>query len=152
MKFIVITISISLLTAFTISAHLKNGLYHHRSSMLSSKWWFVIIDDDTAYVNWVATHHWVKCGPVDTLYKQNDGGYSKSDKLMSINDGVLYRHIESNKKMKRVAFRLKKSGSSSIDVWNRMYPSIKESGRVREDLADAAHVLYLRYVSIINRE
>lgn len=145
MKFIVITISISLLTAFTISAQLKSGLYHHRSSILSSTWWFVIIDDDTAYVNWVVTDHWVKCGPVDTLYRQNDGSYSKDDKLMSINDGVLYRHLVSDKKIKRVALRLKESGSSSIEAWNSMYASIKESGKVREDWADAAHLLYLKY-------
>lgn len=149
MKFIVILIYVNLIIVFTTSAQSKNGLYHHRSSFLSSKRWFVIIDNDTAYVNWVAENHWVKCGPVDTLYKQNDGGYFKYDKLVSINDGVLYRYTIGDKKTKRDALRLRKSGSSSINNWNMMYTSIKESGKVKEDWANAAHELYLRYASII---
>lgn len=149
MKFIVILICVNLIIVFTTSAQSKNGLYHHRSSILSSTCWFVIIDDDTAYVNWVADDHWVRCGPVDTLYKQNDGSYSKSDKLLSISGGVLYRYIIGDKKTKRVAMRLRKSGSSAIEAWNSMYASIQESGKVPEDWANAAHELYLRYASII---
>lgn len=149
MKFIVMLIWINLITVSAITAQSESGLYHYRSSFLSSKQWFVIIDNDTAYVNWVAEGHWVKCGPIDTLYRQEDGSYSTNNKVVSIKDNILYRNIKSERKKKEVIMRLKKAGRLSIRSWNRMYPSILQNKKGSEDWANAAHVLYLRYASII---
>jgi len=148
MKFIVILICVNLLTVFTTSAQ-SISLYHHRSSFLSSKQWFVIIDNDTAYVNWVTEEHWVKCGPIDTLYRQADGSYSTNNKVVSIKDNVLYRYIKDDNN--RVIVRLKKAGPSSKRTWSRLYSSMLQNKNSSEDWASAVHVLYLKYVTIVNR-
>lgn len=152
MKFTFSIICITLMAVGTVSAQLKNGLYHYRSSFLTSTRWFVIIDDDTAYANWVAVHHWVKCGPVDTLYRQQDGIYSTQNKHMYINNGILYYNPGFKGKKKKSAIRLREAGRSSIDSWNWLYPSIWETGKVEQHRLQAVRKLYEKYAPLVNKK
>jgi|GEM_PF-6440270 len=130
----------------TICVHssAQNPIRIYRDKSGPTHWGYIIVDNDTAYAYNLDWGHWLRFGPIDTLYSNDNSVYTSKKRQLTIAENSISGYSTNGNTQKRDR-RMHQLRKKQLGEWHTKHQSVIEAPHGNKTYADALNSLYEKY-------